>query len=553
MASVAFMSHGFGARPTRAQKGPGPSSSGTVMASQLLSLKRPRPSQAAETSASLTLHEKPPMPEIHVHVTTSAFSAFGLPPHLCGVPGPQKSWSPLPAITPALHGHKGPMFMPHGGLIAQQPPRPRVVPKTKAEWIEVDDECDLVQHGFPSMAPALEFDEGWNDLFSSASYILYELAGEAISSMTLTHDWEWNEYPYIGQALRQINTVELPYALATINLGPNKKKWAVGLASNGKLRQKVVKLSLAVALAADAMTLQDTMRNHPGFKDLCEASGIFTGDVSNPPPDALMVCSQPWTGGSKKRRRGPSALPPPPPPLALEDGEVSPRAAPATPKLKPMDYKTQLCSDFQTEFACARGDACHFAHGSEELRKPGEVKPEDFKEDDVASLGTSSTTPSIALGRDELFWIELDTSEEVPKTLEGLPMEAVVLSTCNGKGRGVLNSADGVLQHVLGDEVKELKFIDDADWKELPAVGTALQKAMDKEECFTAVICPTRSIWAVGVGMRGKSRWTAAKLALVLAVALQQEEILNETPDFAEFPMVADMVKQAGEAKKLLN
>ena len=26
-----------------------------------------------------------------------------------------------------------------------------------------------------------------------------------------------------------------------------------------------------------------------------------------------------------------------------------------------------------------------------------------------------------------------------------------------------------------------------------------------REECFTAVICPTRSIWAVGVGMRGGS------------------------------------------------
>eukprot|EP00913_Durusdinium_trenchii_P033080 g30970.t1 len=213
MASVAFMSHGFGARPTRAQKGPGPSSSGTVMASQLLSLKRPRPSQAAwgATGAPGTTRRwRSQRPRSHP------------------VPGPQKSWSPLPAITPALHGHKGPMFMPHGGLIAQQPPRRD----------RTGSQCDLVQHGFPSMAPALEFDEGWNDLFSSASYILYELAGEAISSMTLTHDWE-NEYPYIGQALRQINTVELPYALATINLGPNKKKWAVGLASKlGRTQQQ---------------------------------------------------------------------------------------------------------------------------------------------------------------------------------------------------------------------------------------------------------------------------------------------------------------------------
>ena len=38
-------------------------------------------------------------------------------------------------------------------------------------------------------------DRGLSDRPSApteASYILYELAGEAISTMTLTHDWEWH-------------------------------------------------------------------------------------------------------------------------------------------------------------------------------------------------------------------------------------------------------------------------------------------------------------------------------------------------------------------------
>eukprot|EP00434_Breviolum_minutum_P003812 symbB.v1.2.003355.t1/scaffold186.1/size279346/2 len=73
------------------------------------------------------------------------------------------------------------------------------------------------------------------------------------------------------------------------------------------------------------------------------------------------------------------------------------------------------------------------------------------------------------------------------------------------------------------------------------------------EECFTAVICPTRSLWAVGVGMKGKARWVAVKLALALAVALQQEEILQEPPDFSQYPIMVELVKQAGEAKKMLN
>lgn len=55
---------------------------------------------------------------------------------------------------------------------------------------------------------------GWV-LSGEASYILYSLAGESMNSMTLTHDWEWNEYPYIARALRQLGAAELPYALAS--------------------------------------------------------------------------------------------------------------------------------------------------------------------------------------------------------------------------------------------------------------------------------------------------------------------------------------------------
>ena len=67
-----------------------------------------------------------------------------------------------------------------------------------------------------------------------------------------------------------------------------------------------MKLALAVALAADAVSLRETLRDAPGFRELCEASGIFTGEVQNRPPDALDTDTH-----GRKRRRGP---------LALEDG-----------------------------------------------------------------------------------------------------------------------------------------------------------------------------------------------------------------------------------------
>jgi hypothetical protein len=40
-------------------------------------------------------------------------------------------------------------------------------------------------------------------------------------------------------------------------------------------------------------------------------------------------------------------------------------------------YKSERCRHFETHKNCALGDKCHFAHGDEELRKPGDqMNPE---------------------------------------------------------------------------------------------------------------------------------------------------------------------------------
>ncbi|CAJ1390620.1 unnamed protein product [Effrenium voratum] len=449
--------------------------------------------------------------QISFRVRAGGFQGFGGMPQLALTAA--KPWMPL----------GGPSPMP------MMEPVEMVVPQTKAEWIEVDDSSELVQHGFPSVGAALMHHSTMQDLFSSASYILYELAGEAMSSMTLTHDWEWNEYPYIAEALRRAGAVEYPYALATITLAPNKRKWAVGLATNGKHRQQTVKLSLALALAADADSLQEVIRNHPGFRELCEASGIFTGDARGPPADAVLL-GPPRNFGRKRRRKWDDAPPPRmlPAPPPRPEGVEAPRSC---------GYKTELC----------RGDACPFAHGEEELRAPGEVKQEHVEAFKPAQISNGHAAADPGPG-DECFWIELEPSEALPKELEGLPMEALVCSTNNYKRSTC--SVDNILSGILGDEVKELRFIDDSEWKNLPTVGAALKKRMAKEECFTAAFCPTRSLWAVGVGMKGQTRWRAARLAICVAVALQQEEILEEPPDLSDYPNVLQMVKQAGEEKK---
>ena len=87
-------------------------------------------------------------------------------------------------------------------------------------------------------------------------------------------------------------------------------------------------------------------------------------------------------------------------------------------------------------------------------------------------------------------------------------MEAIVVSSACPS---VLASAGDILRSQLGEEARELQELDDPDWRLLPAVGAALRRSTATEQCFAVLICPTRSLWAVGVGMRGKHRFAAPR------------------------------------------
>mmetsp|Transcript_26851 Transcript_26851/g.60638 ORF Transcript_26851/g.60638 Transcript_26851/m.60638 type:complete len:481 (+) Transcript_26851:1-1443(+) len=470
----------------------------------------------------------------------------------------------LPPAEPACWGPRvGPEFVPGSDPVmnghALAPPEV-IIPVIKATWIEVADTAAIVKEGWPAMAPAFTYDAQAQELLSSASYLVYELSGAAMDSMTLAHDYEWTDFPDIGAALRRAGVVEIPYCLATISLGEDKQKWAVGLATNTKHRTHAAKLALAIALAADAPTLRESITNHPGFRELCEASGIYTGDVMAPPADAHEL-----VGRRKRRRRG-----------SARDAPLPLPKMPLSQAFKDWHYKTTLCRDFEQNLACPRGESCFYAHGPEELRKPGEAEPHELKRirksgdfkakeevqeepDLLEEPGETGLQPDAGYGAlkcAEPLWIELDPLEEIPSQLEGLPMEALTVSSSVTSGArrpgGLLGQADQILAAVMGDEAKELIFVDDADWKLLPAVGAALKRRKQTEECFTVAISPGRSLWAVGVGMKSKSRWIAVKLAIAAAVVLQQEEFLFEPPDLSQFPLMKQLIKESGEAKKLL-
>lgn len=576
---------------------------GSDLAARMLSQKRPRPSAStamalrrqAETSGSKSHAGHDPLPDLNVRVRFITGGGSGgvqqLPRALTY--GPPAALAPLPLHESALVPLKpvwGPRCMPGSApaLPMLEPPVPEAPKVVKATWIEVAETADILKEGWPAMAPSVVYDAAAKDLLCSASYLVYELAGAAMDSMTLSHDWEWTEFPDIAAALRRAGAIEYPYCLATVSLANDKQKWAVGIATNGKHRQHAAKLALAVALAADAPSLRDSITNHPGFRELLEASGIYTGDTLTPPADAIELMGT--ERRSKKRRRaalnnGESVLPP-----------KMPLGSAAGKAFHDWHYKTILCRDFQQDFACPRGADCYYAHGKEELRRPGEGSRETMPrngqtkaeaplllkneaeeapwrdrakmEEDVPSMHNGRAFQNAVRGikeeaeapnvrSEKSLWIELDPLEDAPAQMDGLPLEGLALwlqpTAANSRRTTSLsNQADQILSSILADEVKELQLVDDADWKNLPAVGAALKRRTQTEECMTVAISPTRSLWAVGVGMKGRQRWLAAKLAMAASVALQQAEILDEHHDFSAFPMMEAFVKEAGEAKKLL-
>jgi hypothetical protein len=160
----------------------------------------------------------------------------------------------------------------------------------------------------------------------------------------------------------------------------------------------------------------------------------------------------------------------------------------------------------------------------------------------------------VGLPRDVPVWIRLPDDEPLPDKLDGgYPAEAVVVTTDGTKRKGLYSSADKVLCDLVGDVEAEIEFHDDCDWKEFPTVGAALkQQIADKEECLCVATCPSKMIWAVGVCMKGKPRWQAAKVAIATAIVMQANTMgeaveLDEGTAFAEFAQEAtDSMNSSG-------
>jgi len=146
--------------------------------------------------------------------------------------------------------------------------------------------------------------------------------------------------------------------------------------------------------------------------------------------------------------------------------------------------------------------------------------------------------------------VRLPEGEPIPVPLDGLAAEALAICTDGTKRKGLYSSGDRVLREIVGDVEAEIQFHDDCNWEHFPTVGAGLKEISDKEECMCIAVCPARMVWAVGVGMKGKSRYQAAKTAIAVAIILQSTELGEELPEMSDGSAILDFVSEAQVARE---
>mmetsp|Transcript_90536 Transcript_90536/g.235802 ORF Transcript_90536/g.235802 Transcript_90536/m.235802 type:complete len:565 (+) Transcript_90536:87-1781(+) len=376
-----------------------------------------------------------------------------------------------------------------------------VAPNT-VRWMTLNESSTIVQAGLPDLAPAIVWDANLQSTFSSSKNILYDLLGEsADSEVQVTHDPDWVTYPEVGEALKILCGEDQCICVATC---PSQAKWAVGGGNNWKKREQAAKLSLCIALAANAEDLSTVSARYPEFAAICESAGITTDsmDPAAAAKAAAAVAAEEaaWAKTGKRRKKKAAA------PEEGEDGAELPPPAPDVPVVEEPPA------------------------GADEAAPGDDVLP-------------------AKLPRDVPAWLTLQP-DGVPDVIEALATDALVVATDLTSRKGLYNSTDSVLAALAGEHAGEVQFHDDAEWKNYPGVGDALKQLSKGEECMTVAVCMPKAVWAVGVGMKGKCRYSAAKLALATAMALQQHDLGEEEVDLSEFSHFQEFVDEARESRQ---
>lgn len=190
----------------------------------------------------------------------------------------------------------------------------------------------------------------------------------------------------------------------------------------------------------------------------------------------------------------------------------------------------------------------HHAHAEPEFRaeSPLAAKKQKVTSTAMESPKAVAMVDGAKLPRETPIWICVE--EQLPDALESMTPEALAVCTDGVHRKGLYTAADRALAVLLEDPAA-VEYMDDYNWETFGAVGSALMKIASEQECMCVAVCPAKELWAVGVGMKGKSRLASAKLAMATSLAIRAADE-GEEVDLSECPSIIEFVEEARAARE---
>jgi len=133
----------------------------------------------------------------------------------------------------------------------------------------------------------------------------------------------------------------------------------------------------------------------------------------------------------------------------------------------------------------------------------------------------------------EVMWLTVAPTSRIVQ--EGLPADCPAIAWSKELQKYFSNSAN-ILQELVPGAAEDVNIIHDADWTEFPDIGPLIQAVSGEESCYAIGTCASAAKWAVGVGSNWKAREASVKLALSIAIVLEDAakvaELSKTYPEF---------------------
>lgn len=410
-------------------------------------------------------------------------------------------------------------------------------------WLRLDDGTDSELFGLTPEGPVLRHEDCPQDLLYSAQSLLDEITGGAKGEVELEDDANWDRFPEVGAAFKRSGGEERSMMVAMCR---DRGVWAAGVAGRWKQRPAPAKLALCLALAlqAEGEAAKKLWKRWPSLVALCHAAraaqqrckallasaagrlpkrarrqlDIGAQEVEEPPLEAASGADEDHDEAEEDEE-------------AMDDEEARPDEGAQVDEDEVEPDEEAPLEDEEALEAADADELSAVLDGDEDAAGDGEVPEDDGEVPEEDAVVDSAPQKPWQLPRDTPLWIRLpDEGVDMPEELEGLPTEALALSTAGG-ARDLYAKADEALMRLTGQAMSDVEVYDDHDGQRFPMVGAALKEKAEVEECFCVIVCQSLGAWAVGIGGKGLNRQRAAKVALATTLAIRAQEEEGSEPE----------------------